>query len=203
MLAGERFAGGAHRVELVGLRTVAPRGALRPVDLHDPLAVFEQIRRQPSAEAAGALDGPNPPVRGVFAAEGEHAAVAKGVGGYLNVSAGAASAVDHGQRVVIAVGVDTDHVVGVVGEHPQRFVLPFRLGCRTGIGQGVTARRDCDETRPFSGSVGLLIRPAIRWTRPVPVSRATYPTQRHVLLASVTFGSDLETGGKPDHRAPA
>jgi hypothetical protein len=41
MVAGERFAGGADRVEVVGLGSVAPRWSGWPVDLDDPFASFE------------------------------------------------------------------------------------------------------------------------------------------------------------------
>ena len=88
VLARERLAGSADRVELVALGAVATGGSPGAVDLDDPLALLEQIGREPGTEAARALDGPDPPVRGATASEGQDALGADGVGRHRQVSRG-------------------------------------------------------------------------------------------------------------------
>jgi hypothetical protein len=96
MLSAERLASSPVGVEDVGLGTVAAGGPLRAVDLNHPLALFEQMRGDPGAEAAGALDSPTRPagITAVLADPGQHSLVAKGVGGDRDVTEFAAGRVD-------------------------------------------------------------------------------------------------------------
>ena len=80
MLARERLAGGADRVELIGLRAVAARRPRGAVDLDDPLAMLEQEGGEPGAVAAAGLDRPDSPSRRVQLREPQHALVAERVG---------------------------------------------------------------------------------------------------------------------------
>src|SRR5215212_11185668 len=65
----------------------------------------------------------------------------------------------------------------------------------TGLG-AVTVRKDCDEARPPCGSARLLMRPAVRWARPVPATPTTNPSQgqRRQEPANELFGSVAVTG---------
>src|SRR5215211_1224926 len=118
MLARERFAGGAERVELVRLGAVAAGRARRPFDLDHPLAVLEQERRQSGAEAAGRLDRPDPPAGCVLASEAQQLLVADRVGADRGVDLQRArQRGDDRRRMRIAVGVDADHVIDLVCEH--------------------------------------------------------------------------------------
>jgi hypothetical protein len=197
VLAGKGFTRGADRVELVGLGAVATSRPLRAVDLDNPLFVLEEIGRQSGTETAGAFDGPHPPAGRVFAPEREHPAVPERVGGYLDVLVGSAVAVDHGQRVVIAMGIDPDHMIGVGGEHGQRFLLPVRSGFEL-ASTVATARQDCDETRPWRAG-----RAPDQASDPMGQAGAGIASDgskaRARPSASGTFGSARDTGGKPGH----
>ena len=159
VFAGQRFAGGADGVEVVGLGAVAAGRSGRPVDLDDPFAVFEQVGGEPGAEAAGALDRPDAPPGGVFVGEREHPAVAERVGGESVAATSRSGRVDDRDGVVVSVGVDADDGVDLPCQHGH--AGSSRLsGPLVGAGPGaVTARQDCDEARP-AGSARLLIRPA-------------------------------------------
>ena len=112
MLAGQRFAGGADGVEFVGLGAVTAGRAGGPVDLDDPFAVLEQEGGEPGAEAAGALDRPDPPAGGVQDGEGQDPFVAHRVGGAVQVvDDTAGGGFDDGGDVGVAVGVDADDEV--------------------------------------------------------------------------------------------
>ena len=118
VFALERFAGGADRIELVGLGAVAPRRALGAVDLDDPFAVGEHEHGQAGAEAAGGLDRPDARAVGVPACEAQQPLVAERVGRDRRLrchDSGAGR--DRGGRVRVAVGVDADDVVRVLCEH--------------------------------------------------------------------------------------
>src|SRR5690242_20434464 len=58
MLVRQRLAGCAAGVKPVGLRAVAPRRPLGPIDFDDPLTALEQERGHPGTEAASAFDRP-------------------------------------------------------------------------------------------------------------------------------------------------
>jgi hypothetical protein len=79
VLARERFAGGAQRVELVGLGAVAPARSRWPLDLDDPLALLEQERGEPGAEAAAGLDRPDPAGGCVLAREAQQQLLPNGL----------------------------------------------------------------------------------------------------------------------------
>ncbi|GEL18363.1 hypothetical protein PA7_22000 [Pseudonocardia asaccharolytica DSM 44247 = NBRC 16224] len=115
VLACEGLPGSADGIELVGLGAIAPR---RPVDLHDPLATFEQKCGQPGAEAAGALDCPDPPAVAVLVDEGEQPLVAQRVGGAVGVGEdGGGGGVDERGGVGVAVGVDADDDLDLSCQH--------------------------------------------------------------------------------------
>lgn len=112
MLTGQRFAGGADGVELVGLGAVAASRAGGTVDLDHPFAVLQQERGQSGAEAAGALDRPDPAAWGVEGSECQGAFVAHGVGAAVQVvDDTAGDGLDDRGDVVVAVGVDADDEV--------------------------------------------------------------------------------------------
>jgi hypothetical protein len=92
-------------------------GRLGPVDLDHPLAVFEQERSQPGAEAPGPLDRPHPPARRVLPSEGEQPPVAERVGRDVGVGQHRAGGVGDGGAVMVAMGIDPDDVVDLVCEH--------------------------------------------------------------------------------------
>jgi hypothetical protein len=123
------------------------------------------------------------------------------------VDDGAGGGFDDGGGGGVAMGVHADHIVDLAYEHGLHgvlLVLDTESGnAEVGIGLGaVTARQDCDEARRESAR--LLIRPAIRWARPVPATATTYPTRRPDpgRSASESFGSvvvtSTDTGS--DHR---
>lgn len=102
---GEGFAGGADRVQRVGLRTVSARGPLRPVELDHDLLPLEQVTGQAGAVAAGALDGPSPQ-RGVAVGELHQPCVPVGVGRDGDLAEdGAGAGIDRGGGVGVDVGV--------------------------------------------------------------------------------------------------
>jgi hypothetical protein len=153
VIALERLLGGADRVELVGLRPRAPRRALGPIDLDDAFTALEQVRGEPRAVAAGRLDRPDPAGGRVLLAEDQHPLVAERVGRRrLRLANDAGRGLDHRGGVRVAVGIDADHVVGFVCEHPRNLLL---WGWLSVAGPGErSARRDCDGSRP-SGRTGF------------------------------------------------
>jgi hypothetical protein len=80
VLTAESFAGGADRVQVIGLGSVPAGWPGRAVDLGDPFAVLEQCGGQPGPVAAGALDRPHAPPGGVLAGERRKLPVAERVG---------------------------------------------------------------------------------------------------------------------------
>lgn len=56
MFGAERFAGGAHGIDLIAFAGAGPGWTLGPGDLDDALAVGGQVDREARAVAAGALD---------------------------------------------------------------------------------------------------------------------------------------------------
>jgi hypothetical protein len=80
VVTGERFAGSADSVEVVGFGPVAPSGSGWTVDLDDPLTPLKQMGSQPGSEAAGSFDSPDPRAGCVFVSEGDDAAVSHGIG---------------------------------------------------------------------------------------------------------------------------
>jgi len=95
-----------------GLGTIAAGRPGGPVDLEDPLTVFEQERGETGAEAAGTLDGPDPTGRGVDVRKGQDAFVAERLGGAVEVVDNTTGrGVDHSGDVGVAMGVDADDVV--------------------------------------------------------------------------------------------
>jgi hypothetical protein len=154
VVAGQCLAGCANGVQVVGLGAVAACRAGWAVDLDDPFAAFQQMGREPGAEAAGALDGPDAGAGCVLVGECDDAPVAHGVGSALVLRDDRASLGDHGSGVGVAVGVDADDVVDLACQHGHAVppsVEPVGVG--TGL-DAVTARQDCDEARP-SGRPGF------------------------------------------------
>jgi hypothetical protein len=118
VLAGQRFAGGADRVELVRLRAVAPRRARWAVDLDDPLAPLEQEGGQTGAEAAARLDRPHAPRAGGALREAQQPLERDGVGRRLGRGDHHAGGGHHDRGGVrVAVRVDTNDVLDPVCEH--------------------------------------------------------------------------------------
>jgi hypothetical protein len=129
-LALKRLVGGPDRVEPVGLGAGAARRALGPIDLDHPLALLEQVAGQPGAVAAGRLDRPHPPPRGVLARERQQPPVTQRVGRRRRVRPDDPGCDLHDRRGVgVAMGVDTDRVVGSLCEH-LRDLLDEGVDCR-------------------------------------------------------------------------
>lgn len=120
MRAGEGLLGGADRVEFVGLRAVASRGFLGPLDFEDPLAVREQEAAQAGAIAAAGLDRPGALAAGVAVREAQQALVAERVSREAVLDFDGSGSGEDCCGVRIAVRVDADDVVDLICEHRSR-----------------------------------------------------------------------------------
>ena len=185
MLAAQRLAGGAHGIELVGLRAVATGRSCRTIDLDDPLTLLEQERGEPRAVTAGALDRPDPTSRSMLPGEGEHALRAEGIGGDRHVGDEAAGRRHDRGGVRVLVGVDPDDSVDLVCEH--------RHGCPPAWMGGQDRRRAGLDHRAGRTVMGhtlnrvdrLLIRPTPRRPRPAPTaSGQAYLSPGHARLVA-------------------
>lgn len=145
VVTGERFASGADRVQGVGLGAVAPRRAVRTVQLDHDLTQVMEVAGEAGAVAAGPFDRPRPQTR-VTVGHGHElvAAVGAGVDGEI-VEHRAGGRVDDRGGVGVLVRVDaeddvhdlceTGHCVLLLAGN--RRVVPVRFG----------DRQDCDGTR--------------------------------------------------------
>ena len=127
-LLGEHAAGGADRVERVGL---AARAALppQPADLEHLLTAHGQETRQTGTERTGAFDRERAPTRGVLVDEPEDIAVPLVTRGDVRLEHDrAADDVHDRERVPVAVRIDTNHVVQLICEHPLTDLQPKRWG---------------------------------------------------------------------------
>ena len=93
----------------------------RPARLKHRLAASDQHPRQAGAVAVGALDRPDTAASSEAVRELERQAVADSVGTHrpLSEKRPRPGRNDH-QRVLVAVRIDTDHVVQLVCKHPTR-----------------------------------------------------------------------------------
>ena len=141
---GQCLAGGADRVQGVGLRAVTPRGPFGPVELDDDLAGGGQVSGQAGAVAPGALDGPHPG-RGLLVGPRDQVAVAGAGGGHgLLVDDRAGAGIDDGRGVGLDMGVDADDDVGEFGQ-TGHCVPPLHRTGRDPVRE--ESRQDCDGTR--------------------------------------------------------
>lgn len=144
---GEGFSCSPDCIEGIGLRTVAARDTLRPVELNDQLLSNAKPASETGAVAACALDSPGPAPR-VHVSERDKLLVALGrrLDGQLAEDA-ASPRIDGGGAVRHDVGVDADHDVDNLGQT----VHAFLLARRDVVGSGPDGdRQDCDGTRPRS-----------------------------------------------------
>jgi hypothetical protein len=120
-VAGECRPRRPDRVECVVLAaqpTLAPRC---PAELAHRFALLGERAGQTGAVAACALDRPDAPARGVALRETEHLPVTAPV--RSNRPSGHDSArrrCQHGQHVLVPMGVDADHVIHLICNHPDR-----------------------------------------------------------------------------------
>ena len=159
VLAGERFAGGAGGVELVGLGAVAAGRARWPVDLDHPLALLEQKARQSGAEAAGALDRPHPTAHRLLARE-----AAADTGSRLDPRPPSSRAITAPVGVQTATVCESRCVSTPITYSARSASMPIetspsRLTLLMSAWARGTARQDCDGSRPHRAD-RLLIRPA-------------------------------------------
>ncbi len=144
-------------------------GPLGAADFDDPLAVGEQEAGQSGAIAAGALDRPASLAWDLCPGEVQQGVVAAGVGAGLGLGDDPPDRGDSGGGEGARGGCRRRRAPSTVS---ARMAMRLLLGeggrgrCRPG--SSVTARRNCDGSRPF-GSDRLLIRPA----RPAPAPRQT------------------------------
>jgi hypothetical protein len=114
----EGFAGGADRVQVIGLCTVATRRTGGSIDLDHPFAVLEQRCGEPGAVTSRALDGPHPALGCLLVSERAEPAVAERVCGDGDlIDHASRPGVNNGGGVRVAVGVDTDDEVDDTCEH--------------------------------------------------------------------------------------
>src|SRR5262245_42125736 len=135
MLVCKGGPGGTDGVELVVFPAQPPLAAAGAVDLMHGLAAALQVTGKPGAVVAGALDRPQSIAERVPICEADSVRVAACVGGRRRLrDHGAGVRVDDGYRVPIAMGVDADHVVQLVCEHPTD--PPTRRVRYAGLEQG-------------------------------------------------------------------
>lgn len=112
-----------------------PLAAAGVVDLMHLLALALQVTDKPGAVVAGALDRPESITGGVAICEADGVRVAACAGGRRRLrDHRAAVRVDDRDRVLVAMGVDGDHVVQLVCEHPTD--PPTRRVRYAGLEQG-------------------------------------------------------------------
>ncbi len=121
MFSSQRFAPGTYGVEQVGLRAVAARRSVRPVELDDQFAAFGEVAGQPGAIAAGALDRPRPKPR-VPIGHRHQLGVPVDVGVDRDlVGNGAGDRGDDGSSVGVLVSIDADDDIDEICQHGHAF----------------------------------------------------------------------------------
>jgi hypothetical protein len=121
--AGQRVAGGADRVDRVGLRPRFAGGAGRAVQLDDQLLAVGQVAGQTGAVAAGALDRPGAQP-GVPFGQLHQFGVAVRVGGHGGlVEHGSGPGGEHRGGVGVGMGVDADDDVDQFCQHGHGVLL--------------------------------------------------------------------------------
>ena len=108
VLTGEDLTGRAEGIELVRLGTDASGGPRRAIDLHDPLALLEQLGRQAGAEPAGPLDRPDPAARRMLVGEGKEPLVPEAVVGDCQMANHSPGRRDDRRGVRLRVGIDPE-----------------------------------------------------------------------------------------------
>ncbi len=117
-LLGKHSAGGPNSVERVGLAT-RPLPAKAP-DLEHLLAAAGQEPGQASAAGAGALDRERTPPRRVLLRHAKRGSVAITVSRHRRLEHDHTAAnIDDTDRVLVAMRVDTNHVVQLICNHPH------------------------------------------------------------------------------------
>ncbi len=115
---GARGPGGVERVVLATQAALRPRCA---ADLEHDLAAAGEEAGKPSAVAAAALDRPRPPTRSVTYSDAKQLSIAACVrGGGRSGDHDPGRRRHNRKRVLVAVCVDTEHVVQLVCKHPTR-----------------------------------------------------------------------------------
>lgn len=146
MIPCERLTGRAGRVKGIGLAPASVRWPCRPYNLDDPLLSLEQERRQASTEATGALDCPHPTPRRHLRHETQQAPITKDIRRDNGLRDDSTSRVANGDRMRIAVRVDSDYVIHLICQHPLD--LPCEVDVAgADLGKG-TARQHCDGSHP-------------------------------------------------------
>jgi hypothetical protein len=128
LLAGDHTAGGADRVERVGL---AARAALPPQPTHHehPLTKHHQEARQTGTERSGAFDSERPPAGCLLADKLQSLRVAHAARDDRRLEDDrAADDVHDRERVRVAVRVDSDDLVQLIRKHPKTDHQPKRWG---------------------------------------------------------------------------
>ena len=149
MLACERGAGGTDSVQLIVFAAQPPLSTARPLDRMHLLTLALQVTGETGAVVAGTLDRPEPTTRRVPTGEANGIGVAVSAGGRCRLRDHRAGVrVDDRDRVLVAMGVDADHVVHLLCKHSTD--PPTRRVRYAGLEQG-TARQVCDESRPEGG----------------------------------------------------
>jgi hypothetical protein len=134
-LVCEGRASGTDRVELVVFATQPPLAAAGAVDLMHLFAPALQVTDKPGAVVAGALDRPKSTSGRVPVCEADGVRVAACAGGRRRLRDHRAGVRVHDRdRVLVAMGVDADHVVQLVCKHPTD--PPTRRVRYAGLEQG-------------------------------------------------------------------
>jgi hypothetical protein len=119
-LAGERCTGGADRVQLVVLATQPPLVAWDAADLKHYLAAAAQMTGEPGTVMACAFDRPDTPASRIELSKTQRlrvAACARTHRPLRDNDTGPRD--DNREHMLIAMRVDTDHVIHLICKHPR------------------------------------------------------------------------------------
>ena len=201
--AGEMLARRAGRVERVGLRAVAPRRALRPVDLDHAFAPLRQVRGQPAAVPAGAFDGPHPDARRVALRQVEHPRVSPRVGRQFERPVRRPERVDHRRGVGVLVRVDADHEVDRLPEFGHGLNLRYVACSGAGLCDAPRGRTETGHVRQDGQASDQAMR---RWSGrrlPEPGRQVRLKARFADEAASRTSSHSPFLEGQPDSSVPA
>jgi hypothetical protein len=135
--AGRLCRAAVARVERVVFAAQPPFDAGLATDLEHRLTTVRQVTGEPGAVVAGALDRPGTNAAGVPLGEAKRLSVASHVRAHGGLSEHrSCGSTNDSERVLIAVRVDTDHVIHLVCKHPDRSSVHSKGPEDAGLMQG-------------------------------------------------------------------